>query len=60
MKLFTKIMLNFKYFICTSQRISDTYYSRNKNKISSTKEGNYFIGDTCRGKFCIIIKIPKK
>ena len=55
MKLFTKIIPKFKYYISTRFRISTRYYGGEENLLAGTSQGNKFFGNIYRDISCLII-----
>ena len=55
-KLFTKVMLNFKYYICISYGVSNTFYRGENYKLAGTRQGNKFSRDMYRDISYLIIK----
>jgi len=60
MKLFTKVMLIFEYYLYTAYRISETFYREDQEPIVGTGQGNRFSGDFCRDTLGLVIRVPEK
>ena len=56
MKLITKVIPNWRHYMCTGFGISTAYYGGEDNKLAGTGQGNRFLGDVCRDTSCLIIK----
>ena len=55
-KLITKVILNWKHYICTGFGIRKSYYRGENNQLAGTGQENRFSSDLCRDSFCLIIK----
>ena len=60
MKLFIKVMPNFKYYVCISYGLSNQFYGRESYKLTGTKQGNKFSWDMYRDVSYLIIKQIEK
>jgi len=56
-KLFSKVIPNWRHYICTGYGISKTYYRGECDKLAGTGQGNRFSGDVCRDTSCLILKM---
>ena len=60
-KLITKVILNWKHYLCTGFGISLSYYRRENERLAGTGQGNKFSGDLYRDtSYLIIREIEKK
>ena len=55
MKLFAKIMLNFKHYISVSCGVSKDYCGEEQSNLAGTGQGNKFSQDMHRDMSCLII-----
>jgi len=60
MKLFTKVMPNFQYYICISYGLSNWFYRGESYKLARTGQGNKFSRNIYRDISYLIIKQIKK
>ena len=54
-KLYTKIMPNFEYYVSTGYRVSNTFYGGSK-ELAGTGQENKFSGNMCRDISYLIIR----
>ena len=58
-KLFTKVLPVFKYFISTGFGISKTFYGGQSDSTGRTEQGIKLSKDVCRNKSSLVIKQPE-
>ena len=56
MKIISKVIPNWKHYICTGFGISESYYGGENDRLAGTGQGNRFSGDVCRDSSCLIIR----
>ena len=56
MKLYTKLIPNFRHYVSTAFGVSTNFYRGEDENLAGTGQGNKFSGDMCRDVSCLIIK----
>ena len=60
MKLYTKLMPNFRHYVSTAFGVSTDFYGGEDENLTRTRQDNKFSRDICRDVSCLIIKQLEK